>query len=162
MKKILLISALLIIANLSKAQWDKTQEILLINKAFTVAKSYGLTDIQCAEYSSCVLSKMKLAIPDFNKFKGTGEDARKIGLSIGLDCLSNFLLKWTPELETTLRIEMMNSKKLSILKDEVKLKFADCCINSLKAKSPNGVYKLSERLLEEVATACMEQQIKNN
>jgi hypothetical protein len=158
-----LITVLLIIATTGlKAQWTKKDEVTIIVKTYDQGKTLGLTESQSIEFATCVISKMKIAIPNPSTSKMTADDAREIGKNIGLECLGNYKLKlsWSPQSEEMIKTYLNNIKEFNILTKEAKDKFSDCVISKLKQKYPNGFNKIPEEDAGKIGEQCMEIIIK--
>lgn len=155
----LFIATLLTIATLNlKAQWAKKDEVTIIVKTYNQGKTLGLTDSQSIDYATCVIEKMKIAIPNLATSKITADEAREIGKKIGLECLRNYQLKisWNQQSEEMLKTYFNNIKEFNILTKESKEKFSDCVISKLKLKYPNGFSKIPEEDAGKIGKECME------
>lgn len=154
----LLITSLLIITTLNlKAQWAKKDEVAIIIKIYKQGNTLGLTDAQSIDYATCVIEKMKVAIPNPSTSKITADEGREIGKKIGLECIGNYQIKlsWNQQSEEMLKTYFNNIKFFNILTKESKEKFSDCFISKLKLKYPNGFSKIPEEDAGKISEECM-------
>jgi hypothetical protein len=162
----LIITLLITICSLTlKAQWSKTDEVMMTVKIFNLGKTFGLTDEQAYEFTVCAITKFKVSLPNPNTQSVSGVSAKEIGRRIGLECMAKYQLnmKWTKDSEDLIRryFDSKSDTDMKMFSIDAKNKLVDCVIDKLKTKYPNGFTKIPEAEAEIIGKECAESVMKS-
>lgn len=127
--------------------WTKSQEKLFYDRVYNMSSIFNFSPEQRKEYCNCSLNEFKKYYP--NGIRGVSqEQASKTGKQVGDKCFTyvkTVSIAWNAQSEKVLKNYIINLDPLKSLPLVNRQRFADCVLEKLKTKYPDGIKEIPEK-----------------